>query len=218
MLMIKNIKLYKIKLRQKYRSIREKMNKTKKLEMDKKILDKICILSAYKNNNTIFTYVSKEIEVDTIEFIKKCKQDGKKVAVPACNSQNRTMNFYYINSFDDLEKATFGLLEPIREKCELVTDFSEGLCIVPGFCFDYKGYRLGYGYGYYDRFLQHFGGITLGICYSNCITPQLPHGKFDKHVDILLNDKYIKEIKREKKYENFKKGNHKHYYKKRRFF
>ena len=146
--------------------------------------------------------------MNTFHFIEKCWKDGKKVAVPACNSENRSMNFYFINSFDDLEKATFGLLEPIRDKCELVTNFSQGLCVVPGFCFDYKGYRLGYGYGYYDRFLQNFGGITLGICYSNCIIPQLPHGKFDKHVDILLNDKYIKEIKRERNYEISKKRKH----------
>lgn len=206
--MIKNIKLYKTKLRQKYRLIRERMDKQKKAEMDEKILNKITILNAYRNNETVFTYVSKEIEVDTLKFIEKCWEDGKKVAVPACNSENRSMHFYFINSFDDLEKATFGLLEPIRDKCELVTDFSKGLCVVPGFCFDYKGYRLGYGYGYYDRFLQNFGGTTLGICYSNCIIPQLPHGKFDKHVDILLNDKYIKEIKRERSYEISKKRKH----------
>ena len=174
--MIRNIKLYKTKLRQKYRSIRERMPKDKKSVMDEKILSKICILNAYKKSDTVFTYVSKEIEVDT---------------------------------FDDLEKATFGLLEPIREKCQKVKDYSSGLCIVPGFCFDYKGYRLGYGYGYYDRFLQNFGGTTLGICYSNCIIPQLPHGRFDKHVDILLNDRYIKEIKREKKHEIIKKRKHK---------
>ena len=197
-----------MKLRQKYRLIREKTDKDKKAEMDEKILNKITILNAYRNNKTVFTYVSKEIEVNTFHFIEKCWKDGKKVAVPACNSENRSMNFYFINSFDDLEKATFGLLEPIRDKCELVTDFSQGLCVVPGFCFDYKGYRLGYGYGYYDRFLQNFGGITLGICYSNCIIPQLPHGKFDKHVDILLNDKYIKEIKRERNYEISKKRKH----------
>lgn len=194
-----------MKLRKRYRFIREHMFKDRKLEMDKKILDKICILNAYKNNETVFTYVSKEIEVDTHELIKRCWSDGKKVAVPACNSEDRTMNFYFINSFEDLEKATFGLLEPKREKCELVTDYSTGLCIVPGFCFDYKGYRLGYGYGYYDRFLQNFQGINLGICYSNCMIPKLPHGKFDKHVDILLNDKYIKEIKKERHYENYKK-------------
>ena len=97
-------------------------------------------------------------------------------------------------AFDELEKGTFGLLEPNESKCEEVRDFSEGLCIVPGFAFDFNAYRLGYGYGYYDRFLQHFGGTTVGICYSNCITPKLPHGRYDKPVDIIVTNSYIKEI------------------------
>lgn len=192
--MIKNIKLFKTRLRQKYRTLRENMNKEEKQMMDKKILDKISILKKYKESKTVFTYVSKEIEVDTSELIAQCLSENKKVAVPACNTENRTMDFYFIHSENDLKKGTFGLLEPIREKCEKITDFSEGLCIVPGFCFDYKGYRLGYGYGYYDRFLQNFGGTTVGICYSKFIIPQLPHGKFDRPVDILLTDQYIKEI------------------------
>jgi 5-formyltetrahydrofolate cyclo-ligase len=170
------------------------MKKDEKQAMDRKILDKISILKKYKESKVIFTYISKEIEVDTSELIKKCLSENKKVAVPACNKNDRTMDFYFITSRDDLEKGTFGLWEPIKEKCERVTDFSEGLCIVPGFCFDYKGYRLGYGYGYYDRFLQHFGGTTVGLCYSKYITPQLPHGKFDRPVDVLITDQYIKEI------------------------
>lgn len=192
--MIKNIKLFKMRLRQKYRALRESMDKKEKQIMNKKILDKVSILKKYNKSNVVFTYVSKEIEVDTSELIIKCLSENKKVAVPICKTENRTMDFYFIHSSDDLEKGAFGLLEPIEGKCEKVIDFSDGLCIVPGFCFDYKGYRLGYGYGYYDRFLQNFGGTTVGICYSKFIIPQLPHGKFDRPVDILVTDQYIKEI------------------------
>ncbi len=192
--MIKNIKLFKTRLRQKYRMFRENMKKDEKQNMNKKILDKILILKKYKESETVFTYVSKEIEVDTSELIVKCLKENKKIAVPACNTEDRTMDFYFIKSQNDLKKGAFGLWEPIREKCEKATDFSEGMCIVPGFCFDYKGYRLGYGYGYYDRFLQYFGGTTIGICYSKFITPQLPHGKFDRPVDVLITDQYIKQI------------------------
>lgn len=192
--MIKNIKLFKINLRSRFRRIRETMTDRDKQCKDAKILHNLCILNSYKKSKTVFTYVSKNIEVDTYEIIKKSWHDGKRVAIPACTKEDRIMDFYYINSFDDMEKGTFGLLEPNKLKCEKVKNLSEGICIVPGFCFDYKTYRLGYGYGYYDRFLQKFGGKTIGICYSNCIIPQLPHGKFDKPVDILITDKYIKEI------------------------
>lgn len=192
--MIGNMKLYKIKLREKYRQIRENLKPHYQKIMDEKILKKVGVLRKYKKSNVIFTYVSKKIEVDTYGIIEKCWADGKKVAVPACDKDTRTMKFYFIESFDELIKGTFGLLEPDESKCREATDFSGGLCIVPGFAFDYHAYRLGYGYGYYDRFLQHFGGTTVGICYSNCITPHLPHGRYDKPVDIVVTNSYIKEF------------------------
>ena len=177
--MIRNIKLFKTKLRAKFRAYRESLDKNKKQLMDEKILKKILFLSAYKLSGIIFTYVSKDIEVDTYKLMEKCWEDGKKVAVPKCVTKNKSMHFYIINSFGDLEKSTFGLLEPVVSKCERVTDFSQGLCIVPGF---------------YDRFLQKFKGSTLGICYSESIVTKLPHGRFDRPVDILLTDGYIKEV------------------------
>ena len=204
--MAKNIKRFKMNLRKKFRTYRENLDKEKKQFMDEKILQKISILNVYKSSCIVFTYVSKDIEVDTYKLMEKSWADGKKVAVPRCKPETKEMDFYIINSFDDLEKATFGLLEPITSKCEKVTDFSEGVCIVPGFCFDNMGFRLGYGHGYYDRFLQNFKGTTIGICYVGSILPKLPHGRFDKPVDILLTDRYIKEIKSKKRF--LKRGSH----------
>lgn len=193
---MRNIKLYKTKLRTKYRTRRENMDPEKKEFLDNKILKNISILSVYKKARIVFTYYSKDIEVNTQKLIKKCWADGKTVAIPACTKETRQMDFYVIKSFDDIEKGTFGLMEPIKEKCEMVTDLSEGICIVPGFCFDNKGYRLGYGYGYYDRFLQRFHGETIGICYTDGIRSHLFHGNFDRPVDLLLTDSFIKEIKK----------------------
>ena len=101
-------------------------------------------------------------------------------------------NSDYIRSLDDLEKGTFGVLEPKHKQCKLVTDLSHGFCIVPGLCFDAKGYRLGYGKGYYDRFLSEFKGVTVGICYTSCVQYGLPHGYFDRPVDILVTENYIR--------------------------
>ena len=192
--MIKNLKLYKMYLRRKYRKIRENLNPRYQKIMDEKIAKKFHILRKYGSADIIFTYISKNIEVDTHRIINACWADGKKVAAPVCNKSAKTMKFYYINSFDDLSPGNFGLLEPIESKCEAAENFPNSICIVPGFCFDYKAYRLGYGYGYYYRFLQHFKGTTVGLCYSNCIMPKLPQGRFDRHVDILVTNSYIKEF------------------------
>ncbi|MBO5852899.1 MAG: hypothetical protein J6Q74_03720 [Clostridia bacterium] len=64
--------------------------------------------------------------------------------------------------------------------------------IVPGMHFDMKGYRIGYGKGYYDRYMVRFAGISAGICYSSELKPFLYHGKYDRHVDIVVTDKRIK--------------------------
>ncbi len=193
-MIIKNIKLFKIDLRKKYRSIRENMPADVKKAMDKKILNNFIFLSKYKESKMVFTYVSKDIEVDTFGIMQKCWEDGKTVAVPRCDTKNRAMDFYIIKSMNDLQSGTFGVLEPITSQCEKATDFSEGICIVPGFCFDTEGYRLGYGHGYYDRFLPKIKDTTVGFCYSNCLRNKLPHGKFDRSVDILITDKYIRQF------------------------
>lgn len=189
-----NLKILKNNLRSRYREIREKMNPKDKHIMDEKILHKLTLLNEYIRSKDILVYVSKDIEVSTYEIIHDAWKKGKRVAVPRCNTEDRSMDFYYIKSMDDLEKGAFGLYEPIKEKCEMFKVTSRGLCIVPGFCFDQNGYRLGYGHGYYDRFFQKFRGIKVGICYSNCMKFYLPNGRFDRAVDIVVNDKYVKKI------------------------
>ena len=100
------------------------------------------------------------------------------------------MEFYLIKSFNDLEVATFSVLEPKVNQCEKLTQFSQSVCIVPGLAFDIRGYRLGYGKGYYDRFLNKYDLPKFGICYTLCTQTKLINGKYDKPVDLLITDKY----------------------------
>lgn len=193
-----NIKDIKSNLRKHYRKIRTNMNLLRKRYLDFEILNNVVLLNEYKKSNIVFIYVSKEIEVDTLEIIDRAFKDGKKVAVPRCVIGERSMDFYIIKSINDLEKGSFGVLEPIVSQCQKITDLSKGFCIVPGFCFDKEGYRLGYGKGYYDRFLSDFKGVTAGICYSNCIEKYLPHGYFDRPMDFIITERYIMKIKNSK--------------------
>ena len=81
-------------------------------------------------------------------------------------TRHTEMEFYEIHSLFELQPGTFGVLEPVPENSRLVQEETEGLCIVPGLSFDAEGYRLGYGKGYYDRFLSRFSGTTAGVCYK----------------------------------------------------
>lgn len=192
-----DIRNVKKDLRNKFKRIRMEMTPEIKNEKDEIILNRILELPEYKQAQTLICFVSTDIEVETKKLLKTALQQGKKVAVPKCiDSKNSIMKVYLINSFSDLEVATYSVLEPILSKCIELTDFSNSFCVVPGLAFDVKGYRLGYGKGYYDRFLSNYPCKTIGICYNSCMKTRLPHGKYDRIVDILITEKFTKRISR----------------------
>lgn len=188
----KDIRPYKMELRNHYRGWRQALTEIKKAELDLKIRRRLLSLREFDREDLLLTYVSTPIEVDTIGIIKEALGRGKKVAVPRCIPGTREMEFYLITDLSDLAPGMFHVLEPIPERCQRLEDYSEGLCIAPGLSFDYSGYRLGYGKGYYDRFLSKFGGYTVGICYYECMRWRLPHGRFDCAVDALITEKFIR--------------------------
>ena len=90
----------------------------------------------------------------------------------------------------------FGVLEPEPVADNLYNESDGGLCIVPAFSYDWRGYRLGYGKGYYDRFLSRFEGNMVGICYSECVQRSLPHGRYDRPVELLVTESYLRRTTR----------------------
>ena len=126
-----DIRAYKNSLRDKAKAMRRGMDQEKKAEMDRQITERICSLYQYREAKTLLCYVSKPIEVDTIPLLRRALADGKQVACPRCVEGTRQMDFYIIEGLDDLEKRTFGVLEPKVPGCKLLTDFSRTLCIVP---------------------------------------------------------------------------------------
>jgi len=188
---VTDIRQKKTELRKQYKSLRDSIPKDEKCFIDKKIIRKITQLWSYREEELLLTYVSIGSEVDTKELIQYALNDGKKVAAPRCVENTRDMDFYLIKSLDDLELGSFGVMEPIKERCEKLEDFSKGVCIVPALAFDKRGYRLGYGKGYYDKFLGNFGGRIIGVCYSFCMCDELPHGRFDKQVSSIVTEKRI---------------------------
>lgn len=190
-----DIRVIKRELRQRFRSIRENMNENEKKQLDFKIFQRLCSFEKYKKAKTILIFVSTKIEVDTIKIIEQAFRDKKNVAVPKCLDKRGTMAFFIIKSMDELKKASFDLLEPDIEASPKLVDFSDSICILPGFAFDSNGYRIGFGKGYYDRFLQKYSGIKIGICYNSCITAELPHGRYDVTADYVITPKYILTIK-----------------------
>ncbi len=138
----------------------------------------------YKNSNVILTYIPIKSEPDTLMVINDAINCKKDVFAP-CVSGN-TMNFYKINNINTLSKGAFSILEP---KQEIVFSGDSGICIIPGLAFDKNGGRLGYGKGYYDRFLSsHKNLITVAFCPGCNFVDSLPVEKNDIPIDYIIVD------------------------------
>jgi len=137
--------------------------------------------------NTIGITISNKPEVDTIHLIEELWQLGKKVAVPKCNPKTREMTFYAIDSFAQLETVYMHLCEPIPEKCEFVDANEMDVILVPGVVFDKFGYRIGYGGGYYDRYVLNCSkGKLVSLLFDEQLYEQVPTDAHDCPVDIIV--------------------------------
>ncbi|MGN1119251.1 MAG: 5-formyltetrahydrofolate cyclo-ligase [Oscillospiraceae bacterium] len=160
---------------------RREMPREKKLAADRDIFEQVKPLC--ENAGAVFTYVSTEIEVDTRQLIGFCLDSGIPVAVPV--SGDSELTFFYINSVRELSEGRYGILEPTDRSRQAFPD-ERTLCIVPALCADGKGLRLGYGKGYYDRFLSRFCGTSVILCYSDFVreVPAEPHDIKAQHTII----------------------------------
>lgn len=133
--------------------------------------------------------LSMENEVNTYPIIEKAWEEGKKVVVPKCNKGTRTMSFRQISNFDQLETVYMNLREPIPALTEEVGADDIDLQIVPGVAYTGRGERIGYGGGYYDRYLVHYKGKTLSLAYSFQMVEHIPVEPFDKNVEKIITEK-----------------------------
>ena len=186
-----DLRLYKKEIRQQMRKIRREMPKEVAERKDQAIYERLISMEQYRAAKTVVAYVSKELEVDTLRLLKKAWGDGKQVAVPRCVENTRLMNMHLITGMEDLQEGAYGILEP-REDLPILQKTKNAICIVPAFCNDFRGYRVGYGGGYYDRYLSGFEGVKIGINYSDCVRPRLIGGRYDVPIDVLVTDRYIR--------------------------
>ena len=138
----------------------------------------------YQEAKVIASYLSFPHEFQTQELIEQALKDGKKVLIPKTYPKGR-MDFV-VYDLQQLVKTSFGLLEP-QGDLEIVDASQIDLIHVPGLAFSKEGYRIGYGGGYYDRYLEHFTGHTLSTIYPCQIQDFIPE-KHDIPVEEVLID------------------------------
>lgn len=138
---------------------------------------------AYKNAKTIYGYLPYNQEVRTVPMLEQALKDGKKVAVPKVYGDE--MKFLYLDDLTQVEKGYAGIPEPIAD--EPVADDETALVLMPGLAFDPAGHRIGYGGGFYDKFLAaEPNHPTLALCYEFQMLPELHTEEHDIPVDTVL--------------------------------
>ena len=138
------------------------LSQEQKQAMDQALTERILQHPFYQEAKVIATYLSFPHEFQTQELIEQALKDGKKVLIPKTYPKGR-MDFVVYNP-QQLVKTSFGLLEP-QGDLEVVEPSQIDLIHVPGLAFTTEGYRIGYGGGYYDRYLEHFAGHTMSTIY-----------------------------------------------------
>ncbi len=152
-------------LRARLKRVREALDDVDRASMDARIARHVRMLAPYSDADTLLTYLSVGCEVDTYELIRTAWEDHKVVALPRCVPASREVTWHLVSSFDGLVCGAFGILEPRPETPAVAADAcGRALAIVPGLAFDRRGYRLGYGGGFYDTFLSSFAGVSVGLC------------------------------------------------------
>lgn len=147
-----------------------------------------------KERADLFAYFSCNHEVDTRDFLCEWLLEKRQAALPRVGSDGYSMEFYYINSLTDTEEGYKGIFEP-KKSCMRVDDSkNSGIILVPGVGFDRWGNRVGYGKGFYDRYLaKHCFQKTIGIAFEFQMFDRIECEENDIRLDVVITEKQIYE-------------------------
>lgn len=154
-----------------------------------KITDAVLCLESVKNAKCIMLYLSSFKEPDTFPLLGILLEKGINICVPVSNTDTFTITPSRVFSFDSLKKGAYGIYEP--KEIISVPENKIDVALIPGIVFSRNGDRLGFGKGYYDRFLSKFQGAKLGICYDFQIMDEIPVSEHDIKMDLIVSEKRI---------------------------
>ena len=162
--------------------------------LDAELVNQISALDEFKQCDTVLLYASTKNEPNFSRLALRAWELGKGVAFPISLTDTCELDFRLIDSLTDLESGAYGIYEPTADRP--VAAFTEKtLCIVPALAIDSHGFRLGYGKGYYDRFLKNFKGISLSAVDSRFTVDTLPTYPTDIPVDIIITETGVVHLK-----------------------
>ncbi|SFD54272.1 5-formyltetrahydrofolate cyclo-ligase [Lentibacillus persicus] len=180
--------LQKTELRKNMIEQLKNLSASERITIEKALAEHLMASDKWKQSDSIGITVSHGFEWNTKPIIEAAWCEGKTVCVPKCLPKERQMSFYKLIHFDQLEIVYHHLLEPNPQITEEIPKNKIDLLIVPGVLFDESGYRLGFGGGYYDRFLSDFPNRTLSLAANLQLVKKLPAESFDIPVDNVITE------------------------------
>ncbi|HUX98554.1 MAG TPA: 5-formyltetrahydrofolate cyclo-ligase [Candidatus Deferrimicrobium sp.] len=180
-------------LRKSMLELRNKQPHDLMLQKSHQIIKQLMDLKEYKIAKVVMLYSGKESEVRTDQLIRTALEE-KRVTLPITNKEKRILEISEIKDYDlELETATFNILEPKKEYYRRVDIDIIDLIVVPGICFDCRGHRLGYGFGYYDKLLTIVNRPIpfIGLAFQFQIHDVLPNSDTDIPVHLIVTEEQI---------------------------
>jgi len=186
-------------LRAEMQKIRGSIRQEEKKRLDRSIQRNLLEWDIFKSSASIFCYVSFRSEIDTLPVIRAALSASKSVCVPCVDKKAGIMRAHTIRDIESsLEPGSYGIPEP-NAACPEADCSCLDLAIVPGLAFNKRGFRLGYGGGYYDRFLHlHNVKIVCAMTYARCLVEDIPVKKHDVPVDYLILESGVLRTGRDK--------------------
>lgn len=169
---------------------RNRISPEKKKQLDRAIVEKILHSSLFRNATAVFLYAPIRGEINLLPLARAAQARGKRVAFPRCDPETEQMQFFELLPNQKLTVGAYGIPEPQKNAPLCVAD-RHTLCILPALACDADGYRLGYGKGYYDKYLSDFRGITLCAIYRSFLISSLPRESHDIPAQYLCTEKEI---------------------------
>lgn len=153
---------------------------------DKEIISIVCSLLEYQNASTVFCFAGTKREIDTRPILLDILKQGKRLGVPRCLSEG-IMEVYEIKSLNELKEGSYGILEPV-ESCPLIRPQDIDLSLLPCLAAGKDGSRLGWGGGYYDRYLEKASGVKAVLCRGRMLEEGIPKEAHDRDADLVVSE------------------------------
>ena len=167
---------------------RAEFSREERREMDRDIAAGMIDSPLFKNASMLLIYAPLENEINLLPLAHVARKRGIPVAFPRCDKETNTMQFYILPEGQKLTPGAYGIPEPPEDTPVCVPD-KRALCVVPALSYDLSGNRIGYGKGYYDRYLATFPGVTVGATYAAMLLKSVPTEAHDLPVDWLFTER-----------------------------